>query len=276
MILQTLQKSFIVKSFRDFYQEIVVYKAIALSGHDIVLSDDMSLSRIQMAAETTPLPTSSDEITLGQSIARKILNTLELTLQQQMAYANNYGGEFAARYYKEAQYLMAALADEVFLNMNWSGRAEWEANLLESKLFGTHTAGSTIFNNLDTYLLERDPSTRDIGAIYLWILGLGFKGKYRNTDDGNALADYRKKLYNFIMLHAPDLLDPDSKLFDQSYHHTLDRGTAVKLPNPKAYNWAFLGIIASFLIGSFLIWHHEISPLNKALTTIIKTGKMER
>ena len=44
------------------------------------------------------------------------------------------GGEYASALYRRAQYVMAALADETFLYLDWPGRDAWRANLLEFKL----------------------------------------------------------------------------------------------------------------------------------------------
>lgn len=269
MLLKTLVRSFVIKSFRDFHQEVLVAKAMALSGQNIDLAEENTKAVAIVNVEENDNQTIEDsnpEQTL--SFASHILSKLELLLKNQMKFAVSYGGDFAAKYYQEAQYLMVAYADEVFLNLNWAGRKEWESNLLESRMYNTHIAGQEVFKRLDQYLATRDPSTRDIGAIYLWLLGLGFRGKYRDVDDAGAVATYRRRLYEFVLLEKPDLIN-ETPLFPQSYEHTLDEGVITKLPNPRTYNLTFLGVLLAFFIGSLLVWYKEIDPINRAMDEII-------
>ena len=273
MLLKTLTRSFVIKSFRDFHQEVLVAKAMALSGQEVDLTEENTKAVAIVNVEENDDQKVDDAIPEQMlSFTSKISSKLELMLKNQMNFAISYGGDFAAKYYLEAQYLMAAYADEVFLNLNWAGRKEWESNLLESRMYNTHVAGEEFFTRLDHYLTNRDPSTRDIGAIYLWMLGLGFRGKYRNVDDAGSIATYRRRLYEFVLLEKPDLIN-ETPLFPQAYQHTLDEGILTKLPNPRTYNFTFLGVLVAFFIGSFLVWYKEIAPINHAMNEIIQAEK---
>src|SRR4051812_30774573 len=53
-------------------------------------------------------------------------------LERQARFTNNSAGDIGFGLYRECQYVMAALADEVFLNAAWSGRELWARHLLES------------------------------------------------------------------------------------------------------------------------------------------------
>lgn len=270
MLLKTLTRSFVVKCFREFHQEVLLAKAMALSGQSINI-----VGSTQEATATVDIK-ENDDLAIPDTapdkiggVAASLLSKLEVILKNQMTYAISYGGDFASKYYLEAQYLMVAYADEVFLNLNWAGRREWESNLLESRMYNSHIAGQEFFRRLDKYLLERDPSTRDIGTVYLWILGLGFKGLYRNVDDKGVLKTYRRRLYEFVTLQQPDLKKQDTTLFAQCYEHTLGEGITSKLPNPRAYNMTFWGIIGVFIVGSFFVWLQEIEPLKHAMNEIM-------
>ncbi len=272
MLLDSLAHSFVVKSFKASYQEILICKSIALSGMDINLFND---SQNTEALETVDLnqvspkhvfPSSTPEA----SLSCIILNRLETFLKKQFDAAIRYGGDYASSYFKEALYIMVAYADEVFLTLNWGGRKEWEKNLLEMRMFNSHVAGKDIFTMLDKYLVERDPATRDLGTLYLWVLGLGFKGKFRRPDDEKDLAIYRKKLYKFIMAQNSNISSPKAKMFPETYRHTLIESQLIKLPSPHNYNIAFFSIVGIYILLSLSITVKETAPINEAINQILK------
>jgi len=51
--------------------------------------------------------------------------------------------------YFEAQYVMAAFADDIFIHLDWEGKRAWTSNLIESTLFQSHVAGELVFDKLD-------------------------------------------------------------------------------------------------------------------------------
>ena len=63
--------------------------------------------------------------------------------------------------------------------------------MLEEQLFGTHCAGTTIFEEIDV-LLEQDHDP-EMAQLYLHLLGLGFTGKYRKAPE--HLQELKKKLF---------------------------------------------------------------------------------
>lgn len=270
MILDSLAHSFVTNSFKAFYQEVLVCKAIALSGMDITLLNNQNDSE---ALDSVDLSENSGQEqapeTPTASIANVILNRLETFLKKQSNAAIRYGGDYASYYFKEALYIMVAYTDEVFLNLDWGGRKEWEKNLLEMRMFNSHVSGKNIFSMLDKYFVERDPATRDLGVLYLWILGLGFKGKFRHPSDEKDLAVYRKKLYKFIMAQDSDLAKEEAKLFPETYEHTLLDSKLIKLPDPHTYNIAFLSVVAIYFLLSFSIFFKETAPINTAINHIL-------
>lgn len=77
------------------------------------------------------------------------------------------------------QYAFVALLDEVLLFTPWSGQADWQATPLEYRLFGSRTAGETLPERMDALIARPDPSERDLAAVYLMALVLGFRGRLR-------------------------------------------------------------------------------------------------
>ncbi len=268
MLSTNLKNSFIINNFREFYREIVLSKALAFSGQTFdVKTEDLTLDSGQES------PQDIQALSHTQTLARRIFLSLELLLGKQLSKVSEAGGEFSLNYYQEALYIMASLADEIFLNLKWSGRSEWENNLLESRFFGTHTAGVTFFEKLDTYLATRDPSSRDIGTLYLWALGLGFQGKYRGADNQSDIKQYKRKLYYFIMWRESQLFSGKSALFSTAYESTIDNSITKDLPNPRRYLMIFLGVLMTLFMLSGVIWYSAAHKLYQTIDAIINQEK---
>ncbi|NJL58396.1 MAG: DotU family type IV/VI secretion system protein [Desulfobacteraceae bacterium] len=241
--------SFLLEKFREFYAEVMVQKKIVRSG-----------------TELSSAPDSPAECRYSYPIRSRLLNVLD----RQIPEARRQGGEYGMNYYKEAQYVMAALADEIFLSMDWKGREEWKSALLEFELFGTYMAGELLFQKADSLLKERDPARTEMASVYLLAISLGFRGKFGDKDDGGKLDSYRRQLYAFIFQKNPELSGADSrKLFPESYAYTLTQGDEKKLPHLKIWIWLLIGLIALFLIVSSGIWAYYTDDLRQVVNNII-------
>ena len=242
------ETSFVVRFFEDFYTAVHAFKNRVLKQHWISPERDLVPS--------------------AESTAKVILDELKEILQKQALQAPRHGGEFAANYYREAQYIMAAMADEIFLHLKWDGRQYWEDHLLESQLFSTHTAGETLYKSLDRFLLEREPIRADIAHVYLMVLGLGFRGKYRGVDDRGRIASYKQQLYTFIFHRDPALVTGETTFCAQAYNYTFEEGRPKSLHDFRSWGALFAGFLMLLLFVSFVIWHHHTSPLDQVLANI--------
>lgn len=190
----------------------------------------------------------------GMRASTFVWQRLVSLFERQEAQAWRYGGTYGAEFYKEAQYVMVALADEIFLNTEWEGHRSWVSNLLESKIFRTHVAGERFFQRLDRLLVERDPVYRDLAAVYLMALSLGFRGKYRGRDDRDRLGDYRRQLFNFVFRRKPDLDSPARQMFPEAYYHTQRGETKRKLQNPRAWLILLCAVVIAYVALTHGIW----------------------
>ncbi len=248
---EKLMESLIIKDFRTFYEEIVRLKAKALSD-DFIASDIKSDSEV------------STSQTICQSIQGRLLNLLK----EQQDYVELYGGGFAVGYYREAQYIMTALADEIFLNMDWIGRTEWKGHLLESQLFHTQIAGEKFFRALEEFLRVRDSSNSDIGVLYIIALGLGFKGKYRDEDDHGALKKYLDQLYGRVMKGSSHGVEGGSHLFPQAYEYNIVNRESIKVPSARMWALILLGVVGTYLVVSYFIWMMHVGELEVLINQI--------
>ena len=175
--------------------------------------------------------------------------------------------------YFEAQYVMAAFADDIFIHLDWEGRRAWTTNLLESTLFQSHVAGEMFFEKLDRLLRDRDPADRSLAAIYLSALSLGFRGKYHGLNDHGRLRRYRHELFTFVFRQPPDLTSDVKVAFPDSYVSNLRKEKRKKLTNPRVW-LAVLGfVVVTYLAASHGVWLSLTSRLERVNTQIVETEK---
>ena len=244
------EQSFVMRYFEDFYNQVITLKR-------------------QLQRSRTPSLSQSNGDTINSS-APQILSQLKYTLEQQTLSVGRQGGEFATSYYLEAQYIMAVLADEIFLNFDWSGRAYWEDHLLESQLFGTHDAGDLFFQRLDEFLRQRDVARQDLAEIYLLALGLGFQGRYRGQNAQSRLATYKHELYTFIHHRELRFYNDHERLFPEAYAHTLTERTAKPLRDTRLWYTAFAAVAFIILGCSHIFWRQAVGDLDAQIDNIDK------
>jgi len=192
----------------------------------------------------------SDEIKVSTFVWQRLVSLFE----RQEAHAWRYGGTYGAEFYKEAQYVMVALADEIFLSTEWEGRRFWVSNLLESKIFRTHVAGELFFQRLERLLVDRDPVYRDLAAVYLMALSLGFRGKHRGRDDQGQLERYRRRLFQFVFRREPELESEARRVFPETYYHTMREETRRRLPNPRTWIILLCAVVLAYITLTHGIW----------------------
>ena len=194
-----------------------------------------------------------------------------LTLFRRHARQMPNSGGTTAESYLEAQYIMAAVADEVFIHLlEGEAREAWMSNLLESTLFKTRVAGEVFFDKLDQLLLlNRESADKDLAVIYLSALSLGFEGKYRGNDHGQ-LRRYRQELFAFAFQKQPDLLDESKIAFPDAYIENLKPGKKKKLTNPRIW-LVLLGIVLlSYITISHGIWLGLTSRVEEANRQVVE------
>ncbi len=248
-----LESSFLLKQFHTFYEQVVSQKTVV-----------KEISEGTVAPQ--PEEGESSEVDRVHFVQVKLIKILE----EQVLESRRQGGEYGVDYYKKAQYVMAALSDEVFLNMNWEGRELWKSNLLEFKFFGTHVAGEVLFKKIEELLKDRDPALIEIAAIYLMALSLGFRGKFKDKDDAGMLDYYRSQLFTFIFKRNPDLSSESAKLFPETYNYTLDKSEGKRLPYLAKWVGVIFLIIILFLVGSYTVWDQQTKDLVNIAEEIIR------
>jgi type VI secretion system protein ImpK len=244
---------FLIDRFQDFYREVLRLKQSVAHGTWVF---DAQAG----AAPEDLSPTA-------------VWRTLLSLLERQALEASRSGGDFALEVYRRAQYAMAALADEVFLHLDWAGREAWRSHLLESRLFGSHRAGEELFERVEELLHDRDNVYGELARVYLTVLALGFQGKFRGHPEAEReLESYRRRLFRFIFGRDPQAMRGDERLVPEAYAATLDEGRGSTLPHLKPWIWALALLVALWIGGSHLLWRSTLAGLQPLVTEILGTG----
>jgi len=245
-------ESFLLAQFREFYGEVIRLKRAVESGGWV------------MAADRGP-----GEAPDYTRAASAIWQRLQHLLEQQDIAAVRRGGAYWSAMYQEAQFVMAALADEIFLHLSWEGKEVWNANLLESQFFNSHSAGEIFFEKLERLLENSGPDQTELAKVYLMALALGFQGKYRGTGNERELHHFRQKLFSFIARRDPDILKASKSLFPDAYAHTLDAGSGKRLPDVRQWIVAVALALLVWVIVGHGLWIYLTADLDRAIQQIL-------
>ncbi|MBX9976903.1 MAG: DotU family type IV/VI secretion system protein [Alphaproteobacteria bacterium] len=209
-------------------------------------------------------------IELCHNIQRK----LRIMLEEQSLKASYQLGEYAQTNFREAQYLMAALADETFLTIAWPGKKQWRKHILETQLFHTQVAGELFFSRLDLLLEAADPTRSDLAVVYLLCLSLGFRGKYRDLDDEGKIDFYKKRLYHLINNRESDLYSPGRKYLSNAlYEHNISVPFSKGLPDVRRWLMTFAGVGCVYLFVTYVLWYKLVRDLDEALQFIFDQAR---
>jgi type VI secretion system protein ImpK len=263
--------TFLLSAFREFYRELLKAKHRVERGEwpaEERYGDGDSLDPLD------PLDLGADRAALGRRGA--IWQELLTLLERQALDAARSGGDIGRELYLQAQYAMAALADEIFLHLDWPGRLAWKENLLEAKLFGTHRAGEVVLERIEAVLRGRDPVYAELARVYLMALALGFEGKLRGSEEGPALlAAYRRALYRFAFRRDPRVVRGEEPVAPEAYAATVETGPGARLPYLRRWVIGAAVVVVLWIAGGHLIWRHLVSDFEPHLERILTAERAD-
>ena len=227
LALETVSDDSLVRQFRQFYEE---------------------LERIWQTAP--PCSNSAEAIVLARQVSRQLENLIEM---QSLEYRQG-GSRFAQQAAEDARYIKAALADEVLLRQDWSGREIWSQHLLEATMFRSSVAGEKVFDDIKHLLRAREPAQRTLAQLYLFTLALGFQGQYRDQNAKDLLAGLRRELFQFVFQRQADLAGRDRVLSPQPYANTLSHIAPKRMAPLSRWKLILLGGVIGLLAISELLW----------------------
>ena len=237
--------------FRDFYEQVVLLKARA--GNSPPQSADSDAMETDRDAELAPKVVQERLVSLLTEQSRDAARTPGIRTED----------------LDEAQYVAAATADEAFVNLDWPGREYWTHNLIESRLFGSHVAGERLFRRLDKLLHDRNRAQQDLATVYLLVLGVGFRGKYRGEDDGGQISRCQRELLWFVRQDEPRRpSQSEGLLFPQVQDHVYLEGTGRRLRGLRYWKIAALAAPVLWLGVSYVLWGRLADPIEEGASRV--------
>ncbi len=197
----------------------------------------------------------------AEALSRQLAQLIEL----QTLEAGRQGGKAGFDAELQGRFLKAALADEVMLHADWAGRGHWHHVLLEANLFNSAHAGQQVFADVDLLLREREPARRGVARLYLYLLSLGFQGRFRDGDGLEQIAGYRRELFQFVYQRVPDLGGREAVLAESPYASTLSHGGARRLSKLSRRGTALVLAATLLLAVSEILWLWQSWPVRQAV-----------
>lgn len=253
--------SSIVHGFQAFYYELLRQKEKALSLYFSYDSDNSEDSD----AKSSDLKTKNIECGVVD-IQKKMLTVIVNISDSMLVKSRGMNQKFI----EDAKYLMAILTDEVFLNLKWDGVKFWRYTLLEKQLFQTEIAGDKFFSMLDNII--NDLGNAEMSFLYLMVLSLGFKGKYRDlgySDSDEKISWYKGRLYAILNTGSSRLFFPGrSHMVESCYDYTFMENDNNHLPDVKFWSFCVISVIFLYILISYFVWIDITSELNEIMRKI--------
>lgn len=184
--------------------------------------------------------------------------------QQAFEYANQSVAEYSRRLTRElgspfqqqiddALYALVALIDETVLYSNWPALTLWQNCPLEYHLWQTHSAGDRIPRKIDTVLSERNPGQRDVAAVWLRCLTLGF-GSRREDVDAQTRQETCRLLWRFAFQCDAQPEDIAGRMDSASLGSPLQLPPRRRLPDNTQLHLIAIIVLVALLLFSQRLW----------------------
>jgi type IV/VI secretion system ImpK/VasF family protein len=271
--------------FQEFYYELLRQKERALrlgegmaslyGGQlDVSQNDDFEENEsTEILPENNGKAKNRDLVNLVHGIQDRLARVID---DQQKNISLKGGNAEQIQVYRDAHYVMAALADEVFLNLSWPGVSTWQKSMLETRIFGSQVAGETFFTKLDELMVSTSIFRVDLAYVYYMALSFGFKGKFRSTTDEDQAHQYQSKLLAILSGDNGSLLDGEKKhLIDSAYNATFTGSPTKGLPDVKTWAVWISGVAIVYIIITYVVWYKLSSDIHQALNQIFEQSRRQ-
>ena len=258
--------------FQSFYYEVLKQKEKALRLGEVDNVKALEDSSEEGDEETSP-KTAIEESNIANLVVSIQKRLHHVLLTQSRELQRQTGAMVKASHIHRLHYLFVALADEIFINLPWHGAEFWSHHLLEAHIFGTQMAGENIFSDIEDLMEEIDPMAVDMAEVYLFAVGLGFKGRLRYFEED--IQKYQKRLKSFIDSQlSTGLSDNETYLMPNCYQHTFTEPPARGLPDVKTWTLWIGGVLLCYWLVSYGVWHSLSKDIRKLTNQIVAQGPL--
>ncbi|MDR3224002.1 MAG: DotU family type IV/VI secretion system protein [Holosporales bacterium] len=233
--------SAIVHGFQAFYYELLRYKEKALSRY------------FENEVQQEQLDENSKERNEVEGVVVEVQKNL-LRVIENVSNIMLVKSRVAPKFIDDAKYIMAVFTDEIFLNLKWKGARYWRFTLLEKQIFQTEVAGDKFFSILDEVIV--DINNEEMSFLYLMVLSLGFKGRYRGVDNGESqISWYKDRLYSILNSKPARLFFPGrSHMISSCYEYTNTEKGESYLPDARFWSWCITSVVFLYILISYIAW----------------------
>lgn len=246
-------KHILSEAFLAFYAEIAMIKSVLLSDNpQLVLPEKLRRSESQGSAAPD-----------YQMIAAYLSRRLENYLLERRKEVQSHCTSLQIKLYQQAEYVMVALADELFiLDLDWEGANYWQKFLLERRLYKSEWAGEIFFNKLRMLLADKSQNEliKDLAIVFLLAIRIGFSGKYRGNKRDLNLGKFQSDLIKFIGNGKPRSL-----FFTQAYSYIQNQLIPARLAPFAPWIKGAAIIFLIYLLTSSLVWISSIGSLVRSI-----------
>ncbi len=222
------------------------------------------------AEARVPVPDGADP----DSSATRVLDRLEEALRQRWEAARRSLSERELADLRSTQYVMCALADDLFLHeVDWPGRDAWGADVLEQRVFATRVAGERVFETAADLVRRRDPGAAELAAVYLAALGLGFKGRYRSSGASFLLDAQARALFEMVAGRSAGPAFGTYDLVPGAIANVASGRRAQRRWRLTIGLGTLLAIVAAFVGISTLIWFAMTGDLAAAAKAVLRAAQ---
>lgn len=270
----------VVRQFRLFYEVVKECESNASqitvdvvntrkpTNHD---ENQPNIGETQLPNTSSEEAPSSNGAPNGGNIAEvsKIVGRLVTALEDRGRDFSLYGGEYGARLFQRVIYIFAAFADEMMLSRHWNGREIWLASPLEVRLFGSQSAGEEIFSDIESDLADYELGKRDMAKVYLMALNLGFKGRYKGSENEGAIGKYKSSLFALINDRDPSHEQAGKLFLGNIYQYNQTGGSPQFMPYLRPWLLSIVAVVIVYVIASHLVWATSVSDLEEVVQSLI-------
>jgi type VI secretion system protein ImpK len=274
-----IQTSVLLPYMQEFYYELLRQKEKALRLGEVPeknlydLQEDNPDNIIEPMEDHSPGKKNGDAINLAISVQKKLRAVLDEQLKKA---ALQVGATFTMSNFKDMHFALAALADEVFINLKWNGSRAWRESLLETQLFSTQVSGEVLFAKIDALLESYEPAVPELATIYLFVLSFGFRGKYRGNDPQNRLRWYMDQLYLLANDGVPNLLRESRRhIVESCYDFTMTEPPLRGLPDIRTWGLWIGGVLLVYTFITYVVWYKLSSDIHESLNLIFEQAKVQ-
>ena len=241
---------FLLARFAEFFASVVDSKRAIAEG------------RLGAVLAVGDEPTPVDPGDLAARLSARLAAVLRL--QEKEIARSGKPTEIDAHH--KAMYIMAAVADEIFiLEVDWPGRDAWIDVLLEYNFYQSRNAGNRFFQMADDLLATQipDPLQVDLAAVMVMALQLGFKGRHRGALSDAELDALRNRLYKLVEREHGALAAGIA--FPQTTQALQAGGTPERLAPLSPWYTAGAVVLIVYLAVSSVLWLWLLEPFRRAV-----------